>query len=183
MWKKCKRWTEFKEQSVCGLSAEPSFIWTKTNILVKASQWEKDGFRESHYTQTGNGFWLLPAPKVQTGNEPAPEHLGSVDVSSVWPAGGRVANNHWRVDDQRAAVHQRRLEALISHQEVEGQLQFLQAVNELCFRGGPGPQGQHALCKQEQQQWPHTEARVTGCSTPLLQTGRRFHFLGKGLKP
>lgn len=33
---------------------------------------------------------------------------------------------------------QGRLGAVISHQEVEGQLQFLQAINELCFRGGLG---------------------------------------------
>lgn len=49
----------------------------------------------------------------------------------------------------------------ISHQEVEGQLQFLQTIDELCFRGGLGSQGQHALCKQTMQQWPHARSRVT----------------------
>lgn len=42
--------------------------------------------------------------------------------------------------------------AAASHQEVEGQLQFLQAVDELCLRGGLGSQGQHALCGPAEQQ-------------------------------
>lgn len=42
--------------------------------------------------------------------------------------------------------------AAISHQEVEGQLQFLQTVDELRLRGGLGSQGQHALCGQTEHQ-------------------------------
>lgn len=39
----------------------------------------------------------------------------------------------------------------LSHQEVEGQLEFLQTVNELGLGGGLGSQGQHALCGQTKQ--------------------------------
>lgn len=69
----------------------------------------------------------------------------------------------WWAADERG-----RLGAVISHQEVEGQLQFLQTINELCFRGGLGSQGQHALCEQTKQRWPHARSRVT-------RTGHGFH--------
>lgn len=54
--------------------------------------------------------------------------------------------------NRRQAMIEERLGAVISHQEVEGQLQFLQAINELFFSGGLGSQGQHALYKQPEQQ-------------------------------
>ncbi len=59
-----------------------------------------------------------------------------------------------------------RLGAVISHQEVEGQLHFLQAIDELCFRGRLGSQGQHALCEQP-------DSRVTGRTT-TQHTGFTF---------
>lgn len=40
----------------------------------------------------------------------------------------------------------------MSHQEVKGQLQFLQTVDELRLGGGLGSQGQHALCEPTQHQ-------------------------------
>lgn len=53
---------------------------------------------------------------------------------------------------RRAADGGGKRTAAISHQEVEGQLQFLQTVDELCLRGGLGSQGQHALCEPTEQQ-------------------------------
>ena len=71
---------------------------------------------------------------------------------------------------------------MISHQEVEGQLQFLQAINELCFSGGLGSQGQHALCKQPEQTSNNDHTGTPGlpdCHTDTLQTGHGFHFLAR----
>ena len=75
-----------------------------------------------------------------------------------------------------------RLGAVISHQEVEGQLQFLQAINNLSFRGGLGSQGQHALCKQAEQQWPHTDSRVTGPPCRLITDWMQVSLYGQGLQ-
>lgn len=71
---------------------------------------------------------------------------------------------------------------MISHQEVESQLQFLQAINEICFSGGLGSQGQHALCKQPEQTSNNDHMQTTGlpaCHADTLQTGHRFHFLAR----
>lgn len=87
----------------------------------------------------------------------------------------------WEGDEERAAGQEQwRLGAVISHQEVEGQLQFLQAINELCFTGGLGSQGQHTLCKQPEQTSNNDHMQTPGlpaCHTDTLQTGCRFHFL------
>lgn len=97
----------------------------------------------SHQPLRRSDQLLLPGPTGRRESEPARPHSDSVCAASVWSAGGADRDKKL-VGIQTYLKGEKKDNG--AHQEVEGQLEFLQTVNELGLSWRLGSQGQNTLC-------------------------------------